>query len=155
MLNILSENENNIVVEDIELNKDKELTTYEALKNIQQKYDNSKNYYIMGADNILKLSRAQYVEDMMNKYQFIIFERENIDIKKVIDGNPILKRYEDEFQFYKLDKNKQCSSRKLRKLIEEKRFEEAEKYTDRRIIDSFSTKPLEKNIKSIYNEHAN
>ena len=52
MLNLMCEDEKKIEVEDIELNKENNISAIEAFKMISDKYKNIEKYYIMGADNL-------------------------------------------------------------------------------------------------------
>ena len=87
MLRLMCENEGNIYVENIELNRKKALRAHQALEEIDKKYNTSENYYIMGADNFVRLPNWDEAEEMLKKYNFIVFKRGEIDLEEQINDD--------------------------------------------------------------------
>ena len=54
----------------------------------------------MGADNLLHLDKWINYETLIDKYNFIVFTRDNIDCEKVIDEK--YRKYKDHFLLYPL-----------------------------------------------------
>ena len=87
MLKIICSKDNRLEVSDVELKINKNLTTIEAFRLIEKLYPDDDKYFLMGADNFVKIVNWEESEQLINKYKYIVFERENIDLKKYIDEN--------------------------------------------------------------------
>ena len=135
MLKIMCENQKNIDVENIELERKEGLRAYQALDEIDKKYNKTENYFIMGADNFIRLPNWENAEYMLKKYKFIIFNRGDIDLENQINNNELIKCYKNKIRILTLKNNKNCSSGLVRSLIKEQKYEEAKKYTKEEIID--------------------
>lgn len=99
MLETAIASDSKLAVSDIELGKNNSYTTIEALEMIASHYPEDELYFIMGADNLLKLPTWDRAEELVKKYQFIILERntgENISefLKKAL----LLIQYQNHFQ---------------------------------------------------------
>ncbi len=57
MLKIATKNQENLEVSDIELNLPNALTMLEAFRKIKENYKDIKPYFVIGADNLIKLIR--------------------------------------------------------------------------------------------------
>ena len=125
MLKLMCEDEENIDVEGIELNRDKGLRAHQALNEIEEKYNTSENYYIMGADNFIRLPNWDNAEEMLKKYNFVVFNRGDIRF----DWN------EKNVRVFELKEYKNCSSGIVRDLIKQLKYKEAEQYTKKNIIN--------------------
>ena len=137
MLKIACENENNIFVEDIELKQSKKLSTIEAFEMIENKYKMTQNveiFFVMGADNFVKLPNWNKAEDLISKYKYIIFERGDFNLKEEIEKNDILKKNMKNFNILKLDGNSKTSSGIIRNLVNEEKYEECKKFTKPEVI---------------------
>lgn len=152
MLKMMCEDEKNLQVENIELNKKKGLSTFEALDNIEEKYNASQNYYIMGADNFIKLPYWENSEQMLERYNFIVFTRGNIDVEKEMENDKLLRKYKEHIKVLTLEENKNCSSGIIRDLLKEQKYEEAKKYTKERIIE-YLRNEKQKNTCKKYRKH--
>lgn len=71
-----------ITISDIEFNNTY-LGTYHLLKELNKAYDDL--YYVIGADNLDKLSSWIESEKLLNEYKFIVFNRKNNDLKGIIN----------------------------------------------------------------------
>jgi nicotinate-nucleotide adenylyltransferase len=76
MLKLLAEKEKNIDVEDMELNIDKKLYAVDVFKIIEEKYKENDIYYIMGSDNYEKMPKWKEYDYIIEKYKYIVLERE-------------------------------------------------------------------------------
>ena len=150
MLKLGCKNEKNIYVEDIELNKTNKISTSQAFKMIENKYgnDDTQIFYIMGADNFIKLPNWNEAESLIKNYQYIIFERNDLNLENFIRNNDLLNKYKYNFNIVKLkekDKEK-ISSTIIRNLVKENNFEELLKYTKREVVDYIKEKNLYINV---------
>ena len=151
MLQLVCKNEANIDVEDIELNQKNKISTFQAFKMIEDKYKNNETdlFYIMGADNFIKLPEWKESENLIKNYKYIIFERDNLNLEDFIKNNELLNKYKDNFKIIKInekDKEK-ISSTTVRKLVNENNFEKILKYTKEDVVNYIKKKDLyRKNI---------
>lgn len=137
MLKIACKNEKNIYVEDIELNQSKNLSAIDAFNMIDVKYNKNKDteiFFVMGADNFIKLPSWTNAEELITKYKYLIFERNDSDVKSYIETDEALKENEENFKILKLNNNAEISSGIIRKLISTKDYKECEKFTKPEII---------------------
>ena len=135
MLRLMCENEGNIYVENIELNRKKALRAHQALEEIDKKYNTSENCYIMGADNFVRLPNWDEAEEMLKKYNFIVFKRGEIDLEEQINDDELLKKYREHIKILMLKENNNCRSGIIRDLIEQQNYEEAKQYTKEKIVE--------------------
>ena len=150
MLQLVCKNEANIDVEDIELNQKNKISTFQAFKMIEDKYKNNETdlFYIMGADNFIKLPEWKESENLIKNYKYIIFERDNLNLEDFIKNNELLNKYKDNFKIIKInekDKEK-ISSTTVRKLVNENNFEKLLKYTKEDVVNYIKKKDLYRKI---------
>lgn len=119
MIKIMCEDESNIEVEDIELNMDKKITTIEAFRKINDKYKNSENYFIMGADNFKLLPTWKEADEILANYNLIVFSRGEINLKSERKN----------VNMVSLSEYENCSSGIVRNLIENNKLDDIIKYT--------------------------
>lgn len=103
MLKILVEKEKNINVDDMELNVDKKLYAVDVFKLIEEKYKGNNIYYIMGSDNYEKMPKWKEYEYIIEKYKYIVLEREENIISSTKIRNMI--KNKDEKVLEVLDKD--------------------------------------------------
>ena len=112
MLKLVCDGLNNIDVSDIELSIKENLYAVDAFKLIQDNYSNDDIYFIMGADNFINLMNWKDGKELIEKYKYIVLERENIDIEDYIIGN--LKEYKNKIFVIKNEEYGDFSSSKFR-----------------------------------------
>ena len=103
----------NALVSDLELHNDKYYGTLHTLDELSKSFDDI--YFVMGADNLLHLDKWINYETLLDKYNFIVFTRDDIDCEKVIDEK--FQKYKDHFLLYPLHID--VSSTMIRDNIEE------------------------------------
>lgn len=123
-----------IKVESIELGRKEPLNTLQAFELIEQKYKNTENYYIMGADNFEKLPTWKNAKELIENYKYIIFERNGSNSKSLIDTQELLKQNRNNFNFLNVEQYSNVSSGIIRELIQNENYEECEKYTRPEIV---------------------
>ena len=92
MLKILTQKEENINVLDITLDEKQNLKAIDIFYKIKNMYLYDDIYFIMGADNFSRIMSWKDVDDLVEKFNIIIVERDNIDINDIIEKNSILKK---------------------------------------------------------------
>lgn len=113
MLKIATENHEKLEVTDIELNLKYALTTFEAFKRIEEKYQDITPYFIIGSDNLEKLTIQQEIELLAKNYKYIILERGS-KAKEQISSNVTLKQNEENFNILEENPYKKVSSTNVR-----------------------------------------
>ena len=111
----------------IELNQNKNFTASEIFGIIEQKYSNSENYFIMGADNFANLDKWNNSEVLIQKFKYIILERPGYDIKKIIAQTPKLKTFRKNFNVLE-NKENAISSTYVRQLLQQGKYDELDNY---------------------------
>ncbi len=143
MLLIATKEHNELEVSNIELNQTKNLTTLEAFKKIEKTYPNIYKYYIMGADNLYKMVQSEDCSTLMQSYKYIIIEREQIDCKKIINSNEILKKNEKHIQIMKnVQHNKTNATTARMKISQEGKY--IEKILQNEVIEYIKANKLYK-----------
>lgn len=92
MLKILCENENKLGVLDIVKNEKQELKAIDTMKKIKTKYCNDDIYFIMGADNFVKIFQWKNYESILNDYKIIVIERNSVDLQSFLEVNKLLNK---------------------------------------------------------------
>lgn len=105
-------------VSNIELNLSQSLTMLQAFETIQKQYQDSENYFIIGADNLMKLIHLPDFEILAKNYQYIVIERGICTAKNEISSNPILTRFKTHFNLLEDNPYEQISSTQVRKQIQ-------------------------------------
>lgn len=124
MLKSVTKAHEKLEVSDIELNLQESLTMLQAFETIQKQYHNTDNYFIIGADNLIKLMNLPELENLAKNYQYIVIERETCTSTDKIASNPILMRFKTHFNLLEDNPYKQISSTEVRKLLQEKKEKE-------------------------------
>lgn len=138
MLKIACKNENNIFVEDIELKKSRNLSALEVFEMIENKYKKDNDiaiFFVMGADNFIKLPNWKNAKELITKYQYIIFERNNSNLRNQIEENELLNKNKFNFHILKLEDYSQISSGNIRTLIKNNDYEKCKEFTKPEIIE--------------------
>ena len=113
MLNLITDS--NIDVLDIELKPKKSLQTIDAFKLINNKFNLSKNYFILGGDNLEKLPNWENAEKCLNSN--IIAIKRGKKIEDIIENNKLLKLNKERIFIYNTNKLSNYSSTEVRNAI--------------------------------------
>jgi nicotinate-nucleotide adenylyltransferase len=71
--------------------------TITTLDYYQSLYPNQPLYFVMGADNLKTLNRWIDADRLLNQYYFIVLNRNQSDLKKLIASHDLLLKYADHF----------------------------------------------------------
>jgi nicotinate-nucleotide adenylyltransferase len=77
-------------------------TTYETMKYFQELYPNDELFFIMGADLLVDLPNWRQGKELVEGFQFIVMNRDEYDMLKIIAKNPLLRN--NNRNFHLLDK---------------------------------------------------
>lgn len=113
MLNLIKNDK--IEVLDIELNSKEKLQTIDAFNLINDKFNVSENYFILGGDNLEKLPNWKEAEKCLNNK--IIAVKRGKRIEDIIENNKLLKLNKDKIFIYNTNKLANYSSTEVRNAI--------------------------------------
>ncbi len=99
MLSLAIGNRENVVISQIEMRDNDFLGTYQSMQRIEDNYQDDV-YFVIGADNIKGMEKWINVEGFLSDFKVIVLNRNNEDVKTLIKGNNILKRFESSFIIY-------------------------------------------------------
>ncbi len=123
MLKIICKKNNKLGVIDIELGIGKKLKAIDIFKMIKEKYPNDDLYYIMGADNLAKISKWKNSEELIKYFKFIILQRDGFVVNNIIEKNDLLFKYRENFKTIENEIYFKTSSTEVRKKIRCNSFE--------------------------------
>ncbi len=103
--------------------------SYEILQDVQKEYKEEELYLVLGADNIINFDKWMYKQELL-KYNFIIINRDNIDIKYYLDKLGKKDKYIIAKDLPSLD----ISATMIRKAIKSNNQEKLESNMDKRVI---------------------
>lgn len=144
MLEILCGKCEGIEVSDLEMNLKKNLSAIEVFELINKKYskETEEIYFILGADNFKKIETWKESEKLIKNYKYIILEREEIELNKIINESKLLKENKGNFKILKENKCSSISSTKARSEIYETPKEEICKIIPQEIYEYIINKRL-------------
>lgn len=139
MLKLISSDK--IDVLPIEFNMNKNLNTSEALELINNEYKNVDRYFIMGGDNLEKLSSWQNPENCLNGNKFIAIERGK-KISNIIENDNLLNKYSK--NIFTLENNNlyTYNSTEVRNAIKEKNSEVINKMLNKKVYSYIKIEKL-------------
>lgn len=103
---------------------------YKILLDVQEEYQDAELYLVLGADNIVNFDKWMYKEELL-KYNFIIINRDNIDIKYYLDKLGKKDKYIITKDLPMLD----ISATKIREAIEYKKDDILKENIDERVLE--------------------
>ena len=96
MLRLAIAGKDHVDVSEIEINDTDFLGTYQSLIRIADRY-NDDVAFVVGADNLVGMHKWINVHGILSEFKIIVLGRFGLDIDKLIDGNPVLKRHRSAF----------------------------------------------------------
>lgn len=103
---------NEVLISDIETNTACYEGTYRTLQKLSKNYEDI--YFIMGADNIINITKWKNYKKLLEEYKFIVISRDNIDIKEYLNDELI--PYKDNFEIINFKSD--ISSTKVREDVD-------------------------------------
>lgn len=140
MLQLSCKDEENIDVENIELNQNRNLSAIDAFKLIEKKYGDVESYYIMGADNFKKLPNWKDSQELIENYKYIVFERKDdtykdMELEQYIKNNEVLNNNKNNFHILTLKKFDEINSGIIRNYIKQEEYSKCNEYTKPEVIE--------------------
>lgn len=128
MIKIAIEGHDKLDVSDIEMNLSEKLDAVDAFKIIHNKYLDTENYYILGADNLYKMLLWKDFNFLVKNYKYIVVERDLLSCEELIKSNDMLNRYKNNFSIMENDAYIKSSATDVRKMIQTGNVDNIENY---------------------------
>ncbi|MFW5847713.1 MAG: nicotinate (nicotinamide) nucleotide adenylyltransferase [bacterium] len=97
MLKILIKDLDKAYISKLETEENQFLGTYKSLKRLQKKYENKEIAFVLGADNLTHLHKWINASNLIKDFKFIVVNRNNQDVYKLLDKNDLLSNYKENF----------------------------------------------------------
>lgn len=138
MCKLLFGNKLNIEISDYEIKNTKHSYTLDTLNYFQSIYPDQDIYWLMGSDNLNDIINWYHPEDILNKYNLLVTQR-NIkeNISQIINKYDLLKKYKKSIYQIIIEYNlyeKDCSSTLVRNKIANNNIEDIFKYIKKEIL---------------------
>ena len=91
----------NIEISDLELNRKEKLYAADAFKLIEENYKNVDMFFIMGADNFINIAKWKNSKEIIEKYNYIVLDRNSIDLNRYINENEFIRSHKDNIKVIK------------------------------------------------------
>ncbi|WP_066871076.1 nicotinate (nicotinamide) nucleotide adenylyltransferase [Clostridium mediterraneense] len=121
----------NIEISTLEMDTDRRLYTIESLRILKEKYKKDLAF-VMGTDNIKEFNSWSNPKSLLEEFYFIVIEREEDDVSKLIKENHLLNKYQDKFLILKDTSYKSVSSTYIRENIGN--IELVQSYIDKEVL---------------------
>lgn len=99
MLDLATNEFNNISICDLEIEDSDYLGTYQSLIRLSDEY-NTEIAFVIGADNLLNMNRWINIHGILSEFKIIVLGRNGIDIKKIIKEDMVLNKHINSFIIY-------------------------------------------------------
>lgn len=117
MLKIACEGNDKLKVSDIEIRSSHKYNAIDIFEIISNKYKDDKRFFLMGVDNLSKMSEWKESKKLIENYNYIIFERNNVNADSIIKSNEMLENNKENFEIIKNNDYKEISSTNIRESI--------------------------------------
>lgn len=98
MLKILIEDLPKASLSLLEIDDPNYLGTYESLKRLKEFFPEEDIAFIVGSDNLLNLKKWIKADALIAEFKFIVINRNRLDAQKIIEKEPLLNKYKENFQ---------------------------------------------------------
>lgn len=125
----------------LEIDAEKRLYTLESLRVLKEEYKNELAF-VMGTDNVKEFSSWHKPEELLKEFYFVVIERENDDVIKLIREDKLLSKYENRFIILSETSYKTVSSTYIRNNL----YADAniEKHIDGKVLEYIKANKLYK-----------
>ena len=130
MLEIMFKDDNRVIVSDYEF-KNNLIYTFRSLDYVSSIYKGDEIYFILGSDNLLHFDTWKRYEYILDNYNLLVVNRENVDVTKEIER---FRKYKGKLEIINLSLDSTSSSN-IRNLFYENKEDEAKKYLDKGVYD--------------------
>ncbi|MDF2879627.1 MAG: nucleotidyltransferase [Clostridiaceae bacterium] len=81
----------------VEIDADRQLYTIETLDLIQRENPGCVLWFVIGSDNLKEIYTWMKYNELVKNYKVLVVERDNDDMINIMNNNPLLKCYENNF----------------------------------------------------------
>lgn len=117
MLKLVCDKNDKFEVSDVEMIQEEQLDTLKTLELMQKEYPEYTLYFTMGTDNLKELSTWGLAEELVNKFKFLVIERDEDVIEDIIENDEFLKCHRESFLKVKENIRSNISSTFVREKI--------------------------------------
>lgn len=144
MINAVFRNYKRVRIDFTDLNASRKISLSEVLLEIEKNYTDKEMYYLLGTDDLLEFSKEEKLEEVLEKYELIVTQREGFDLDEIISKSEILTRFKDKIIEVPIIKYTIVSSSKVREMVLDGKFEELEGSLESEVIKYIKEKNLYK-----------
>lgn len=144
MINAVFRNYKRVRIDFSDLNASRKISLSEVLLEIEKNYIDKEMYYLLGTDDLLEFSKEEKLEEVLDKYELIVTQREGFDLDEIISKSEILTRFKDKIAEVPIIKYTIVSSSKVREMVLDGKFEELEGSLEPEVINYIKEKNLYK-----------
>lgn len=144
MVNAVFRNYKRVKIDFTDLNASRKISLSEVLLEIEKNYTDKEMYYLLGTDDLLEFSKEEKLEEVLERYELIVTQREGFDLDEIVSGSEILTRFKDKITQVPIMKYNGISSSKVREMVLDGKFEELEGSLEPEVINYIKEKNLYK-----------
>lgn len=144
MINAVFRNYKRVRIDFTDLNASRKISLSEVLLEIEKNYIDKEMHYLLGTDDLLEFSKEEKLEEVLDKYELIITQREGFDLDEIISKSEILTKFKDKIIEVPIIKYNGISSSKVREMVLDGKFEELEGSLEPEVIKYIKDKNLYK-----------
>lgn len=122
MLKLVADKNESFIVSDMDLKgNERSLYTYETLEKTQEQFPDGEIWFLIGSDNLKEIHTWKKPEVLLSKYKLLVMERNNDDIKSIINSNDLLLSHKENILELHTEIKNNYSSSYVRNLIKQKK----------------------------------
>lgn len=144
MINAVFRNYKRVRIDFTDLNASRKISLSEVLLGIEKNYTDNKMYYLLGTDDLLEFSKEEKLEEVLDRYELIVTQREGFDLDEIISESEMLTKFKDKISEIPIIKYHGISSSKVREMVLDGKFEELEGSLEPEVIKYIKEKNLYK-----------
>lgn len=144
MINAVFRNYKRVRIDFTDLNASRKISLSEVLLEIEKNYADKEMYYLLGTDDLIEFSKEEKLEEVLERYELIVTQREGFDLDEIISKSEILTRFKDRITEIPIIKYNGISSSNVREMVLDGKFEELEGSLEPEVIKYIKEKNLYK-----------
>ncbi len=95
MLKMVTDNNEEFYVSDMDLHRERSLTTIEITNEIKKQYPGREMLILLGSDNLKTFPIWNSAEELISQNIILVMERDHDNLEDIIENNELLKKYKD------------------------------------------------------------
>lgn len=142
MINVVFRNYKRVRIDFTDLNANSKISLSEVLLEIEKNCTDKEMHYLLGTDDLLEFSKEEKLEEILEKYELVVTQREGFDLEEIISGSEVLTRFKDKITEIPIIKYNGIGSSKVREMALDGKFEELEGSLEPEVINYIREKNL-------------